>query len=191
MRVSELSAATGVPVSTIKYYVRSGLLTGKAVTATFTDYDVGLVREIRVIRALLGPCRVTVAQAAVMLRSRADGMRSAVELVARLHPGAEQYTDPAEPRRLLADLGWQPEPPVPAPLLTLLANSLGALEDAGVTLSRRQWRRLASAARRQAAIEQAVLSDESNMPVQLTVLRLLNETLVLIAHGGVDVVPPS
>ena len=54
MRISELSDATGVPVPTIKYYLREGLLhPGEKVTARLTEYDdthrqrLGLLRVLR------------------------------------------------------------------------------------------------------------------------------------------------
>lgn len=54
MRISELSEATGVPVPTIKYYLREGLLhPGEKLTARLTEYDdthrqrLGLLRVLR------------------------------------------------------------------------------------------------------------------------------------------------
>src|SRR5690606_4216279 len=53
MRISELSAQTGVPVPTIKYYLREGLLPeGERGAPTQAAYGEAHVQRLRVIRAL-------------------------------------------------------------------------------------------------------------------------------------------
>ena len=53
MRVSELSAATGVTVPTIKFYLREGLLpAGRTRAVNQADYDESHLRRLRLIRAL-------------------------------------------------------------------------------------------------------------------------------------------
>lgn len=55
MRISELSAAADVPVGTIKYYLREGLLAGGYRTSrTTAEYDEAHVERLRLIRALVG-----------------------------------------------------------------------------------------------------------------------------------------
>lgn len=52
--MSELSRRSGVPVPTIKYYLREGLLPpGEAVGATRAVYDESHVRRLRLVRALV------------------------------------------------------------------------------------------------------------------------------------------
>lgn len=54
MRIGELSDRTGVPVPTIKYYVREGLLSGgERLNRTQVSYDEGHVRRLRLVRALV------------------------------------------------------------------------------------------------------------------------------------------
>ncbi|MFJ6480846.1 MerR family transcriptional regulator [Streptomyces sp. NPDC091682] len=54
MRIGELSRRTGVPVPTIKYYVREGLLpAGELSSPNQASYDDGHERRLRLIRALL------------------------------------------------------------------------------------------------------------------------------------------
>lgn len=54
MRISELSAATDVPIGTIKYYLREGLLpAGHRSSRTTADYDVTHVERLRLVRALI------------------------------------------------------------------------------------------------------------------------------------------
>lgn len=52
--MSELSRRSGVPVPTVKYYLREGILPpGRPVGATRADYDDGHVQRLRLIRALV------------------------------------------------------------------------------------------------------------------------------------------
>jgi DNA-binding transcriptional MerR regulator len=53
MWISELARRSDLPVPTIKYYLREGLLhPGEAVGATKAQYDEGHVRRLRLVRAL-------------------------------------------------------------------------------------------------------------------------------------------
>ena len=54
MRISELSEASGVPVATLKYYLREGLLPpGESLGATRADYSEDHLRRVRLVRALV------------------------------------------------------------------------------------------------------------------------------------------
>ncbi|GAA5054451.1 DNA-binding transcriptional MerR regulator [Thermocatellispora tengchongensis] len=62
MRISELSAASQVPIPTIKYYLREGLLPqGAQVSATRAVYDESHLRRLRLIRALADVGRLPLA----------------------------------------------------------------------------------------------------------------------------------
>jgi DNA-binding transcriptional MerR regulator len=64
MRISELSSQTGIPVATIKFYLREKLLQdGVRTAATQAQYDESHVARLRLIRALLGPGGLSVAAA--------------------------------------------------------------------------------------------------------------------------------
>ncbi|MPZ93329.1 MAG: MerR family transcriptional regulator [Propionibacteriales bacterium] len=53
MQMAELSGASGVPVATVKFYLRDGLLPpGEPTSATRAAYDESHVRRLRLIRAL-------------------------------------------------------------------------------------------------------------------------------------------
>ena len=53
MRISELSQRSGVPVGTIKYYIREGLLpTGERTARTQAEYDEHHLQRLELIRAL-------------------------------------------------------------------------------------------------------------------------------------------
>ena len=64
MRMSQLSEATGVPVPTIKFYLREGLLSpGTRSLPNQASYDESHVRRLALIRALLVPGQLSVASA--------------------------------------------------------------------------------------------------------------------------------
>ncbi|MGX5183223.1 MerR family transcriptional regulator [Streptomyces avermitilis] len=68
MRLAELSERSGVPLATIKYYLREGLLApGRRVSATTAEYDEGHLRRLRLVRALIQVGRVPVATAREVL----------------------------------------------------------------------------------------------------------------------------
>lgn len=61
MYISELSKVTGVPVATIKYYLREGLLPeGSPVTPRLTEYDERHVRQLGLLRILREVGRIPV-----------------------------------------------------------------------------------------------------------------------------------
>ena len=54
MRIGELSKAAGVPVPTIKYYLREGLLApGELTSPNQASYGEAHIRRLRLIRALV------------------------------------------------------------------------------------------------------------------------------------------
>ncbi|MFD4832791.1 MerR family transcriptional regulator [Streptomyces uncialis] len=62
MRLAELSARSGVPTATIKYYLREGLLpAGRRISATQAAYDDAHLRRLRLVRAMIQVGRVPVA----------------------------------------------------------------------------------------------------------------------------------
>lgn len=64
MRIKELSATTDVPVATLKYYLREGLLHGGMPTAVNqAEYDASHVRRVRLVRALLALGHLSIADA--------------------------------------------------------------------------------------------------------------------------------
>ncbi|MEU2780087.1 MerR family transcriptional regulator [Streptomyces sp. NPDC007162] len=63
MRLARLSERSGVPVATIKYYLREGLLPpGRQVNATTAEYDEEHLRRLRLVRAMIQVGRVPVAK---------------------------------------------------------------------------------------------------------------------------------
>jgi DNA-binding transcriptional MerR regulator len=70
MRIAELSRRSGVPVPSIKYYVREGLLAaGELTSPNQAQYDEGHVRRLRLIRALVDVGDLSIAEMRDVLAS--------------------------------------------------------------------------------------------------------------------------
>src|ERR1700682_1693022 len=68
VRIAELSRDSGVPVPTIKYYVREGLLKpGELTSPNQAQYDDSHLRRLRLIRALTEVGRLSVAAVRYLL----------------------------------------------------------------------------------------------------------------------------
>jgi len=68
MRISALAAEAGLPLATVKFYLREGLLhPGIATSATQASYDESHVRRLRLIRALTGSVGLSVQQTRLIL----------------------------------------------------------------------------------------------------------------------------
>ena len=82
MRISELSSQTGVPIATIKFYLRAKLLPeGIRTSATQAQYDESHVTRLRLIRALLGPAGLSVAAAQQVIQAIEKPPESLYELL--------------------------------------------------------------------------------------------------------------
>jgi DNA-binding transcriptional MerR regulator len=82
MRISELSSRTGIPVATIKFYLRENLLhEGVLTAATQAQYDESHVARLRLIRALLGPGGLSVAAAHRVIQAIEEPPDSVYELL--------------------------------------------------------------------------------------------------------------
>jgi DNA-binding transcriptional MerR regulator len=136
VRISELSRATGVPTATIKFYLREGLLhAGELTSATQAQYDESHVARLRLIRALIGPARLSLATTKAVLDAVERPPDSALELLGRASvalAGQSQVPEAGPARELVDQLGWRIEPGTPA--LADLAGALQAIEEAGLSL---------------------------------------------------------
>ncbi|GAB3957282.1 MerR family transcriptional regulator [Streptomyces sparsus] len=82
MRLAELSKRSGVSTTTIKYYLREGLLPpGERITATQAEYSEEHLRRLGLVRALIQVGRVPVATAREVLTAVED---ESLDLDARL-----------------------------------------------------------------------------------------------------------
>jgi DNA-binding transcriptional MerR regulator len=142
MLMAELGRRSGVPVATIKYYLREGLLPpGVTTSATRAEYGQAHLRRLRLIRALVEIGEVPVAAIRKILAVVDDESASVHQMLGAVqyqlgpHPAAPPDGDPdwqAASRQvddLVASLGWLVAPDAPA--RTLLALTLAALARTG------------------------------------------------------------
>jgi DNA-binding transcriptional MerR regulator len=85
MRVAELGRVTGVPIPTIKYYLREGLLPpGARIGPNQASYGQSHVRRIRMIRTLVdvGGLSIAATKDVLAAMNRQDGMPAVLEAMA-------------------------------------------------------------------------------------------------------------
>jgi DNA-binding transcriptional MerR regulator len=163
MQMSELSRRSGVPIPTIKYYLREGLmLPGTATAATRAQYGEPHLRRLRLIRALLEVGGLPVASIRRIIAALDDETVSLHVLFGTVQyalpprvsprPGdADWQAAEREVSALITGLGWQVEPDSPARgLLAGALVALGRLDQAPAGLSLRGY---AEAVRRLAGLE--------------------------------------
>ncbi|HLU75058.1 MAG TPA: MerR family transcriptional regulator [Nonomuraea sp.] len=125
MRMSELSARSGVAIPTIKYYLREGLLhPGEQVAATRAEYDDSHLRRLRLIRAMVEVGRLPIAAVKKVVTAIEDESLPFHQLLGTAHYALSPQVEPeptpeweaakAEVDALIADLGWQVAPGAPA-----------------------------------------------------------------------------
>jgi DNA-binding transcriptional MerR regulator len=190
MRISELSRQTGVPVATIKFYLREGLLPpGRPTGRNQAQYSDAHRRRLRFIRALTHIGQLDLSSVRTLLDTIEDtdmSMRDLFQVVNRvLFKGDPVPDDASETRRADADVdafikrfGWEvgPDAPGHGRLVQVLAamRSLGCQEAIDV------FTPYAEAAERLAGIELDLLSmDGENTDRGAAVARamLLDEAL--------------
>lgn len=136
IRISELSAATGVPVATIKYYLREGLLPpGEATAPTQAVYGDQHVRRLRLVRALREVGGLGIEPIRAVVAALEDPTRSRHAVLGAAHRALVPAGDPApdaelaDVDRLLGQLGWRVAPD--APDRSVLARVLASLRALG------------------------------------------------------------
>src|SRR5262245_3994370 len=76
MKISELSRRSGVPIASIKYFLREGLLpAGQATAATLAEYGEAHIQRLRLIKALTTVGGLSIAAARDVLAA-VDGAES-------------------------------------------------------------------------------------------------------------------
>ncbi|MCX4999832.1 MerR family transcriptional regulator [Streptomyces longwoodensis] len=138
MRISELSRRSGVSVTTIKYYLREGLLPpGRQTAATQAEYDDQHLRRLRLVRALTGVRGLSVSTTREVLDALTEHTGD-THLVLGLALGAVRLSDEtaehppetAEVDALVKELGWAVNEGAPA--RATLAETLASLRSLGV-----------------------------------------------------------
>ena len=138
VRMSELSRETEVPVPTVKYYIREGLLSSGSPTApNQAEYGQDHVRRLRLIRVLRDVGGLGIAQIRTVLEAIEAEELSMHEVLGRAHHALAPSEPPSEPSpelarakekvdRFIEDLGWRVS--ADAPARWTLAEALLALE---------------------------------------------------------------
>lgn len=141
MRISELSARSGVPLATIKYYLREGLLMpGASVSATRAEYGEEHLRRLALVRALTEVVGLSVQKArevVALLDAPADGLfeilgRAIGALPPEIPPALRDAEDYPRARAAIERLGQLYDRRFTA--VAQLERALAAAEDAGLPL---------------------------------------------------------
>lgn len=136
MRMTELSQRSGVPIPTIRYYIREGLLPpGQFTSPNQAMYDDSHVRRLTLIRAMVEVGEMPIAAVGKLFRhlQTKEGDEFATlglvqySLVRDLSPPAADTL--ARVQELLDRLGWQVREHNPA--RSVLATTIEALERLG------------------------------------------------------------
>lgn len=148
MRISELSRASGVPLPTVKYYLREGLLMpGRATSRTRAEYGPEHLERLRLVRALVEHGGVGIAGVRSVLDALTAPPPSRHDFLGVAHCALPTNGDDAEPSpeaaALVERLGWHVGPEAPA--VRALGAALGAAREAGVAVAEDRLDRYARA----------------------------------------------
>lgn len=204
MRISALADAAGLPVATVKFYLREGLLHGGVATsATQANYDESHLRRLRLVRALIGSVGLSVQQARAVLdlvdHPGDDLYTTLGQAVGALPPAAAAPGDAADPypraHAALAALGQVYDPDFAA--VGQLEGALAAAEAAGMPITPERLARYGRAVRDiadydlermpqepHAAVEYTVLGTALYEPVVLALRRLAHQDAAVRRLGG-------
>lgn len=185
MLISELSARTGVPVATLKFYLREQLLMpGERLSATRSDYGDEHVRRVGVARALTEVVGLSVQQArevfALFGAPRSELFDALGRAMAQLPPtGVPTADDYPRARGVIERLGWIYDPRYIA--VAQLERALAAAETAGLGLTDERLDVYAPAIRAIADFDVAQVPDEPDRALEYSVLGTALYEPVLIA----------
>ena len=145
MRISELSAASGVPLPTVKYYLREGLLpSGERTARNQAEYGGEHLARLRLVRALVEIGGLSIADTRAVLAASTDFDLPLNEVLGAAHDAITRRTAPSrtEPawssardavRTMARSRGWRVEEQSPAldraadAVATVLASDLPEL----------------------------------------------------------------
>lgn len=184
MRISELSRTSDVPVATIKYYLREGLLpAGRALSRTQADYDDAHVERLRLLRALLGVGGLGIAQARRVIRAIDDAASDrlgVLEAAQEAIPPVTEVPEAGEGEHAASDAalarardwaaarGWSLDPATP--MLAELGAAWAACDDADIGLDAARLDAYADAVERIARIDVASVPSERALAARQVVL---------------------
>jgi len=136
--ISELARLSALPVATVKFYLRQGLLPpGRATGATRAEYDEQHVQRLRLVRSLvevaglsLAAVRQVLAAADQPAQSLHDAIGAAQQALPPLVP---DDTDTSTALALMHELDWLVDPSCIA--VSQLAQALASLEAVGMDVA--------------------------------------------------------
>ena len=134
VRISDLAREAGVPVATVKYYLREGLLhEGELTSATQARYDDAHLARLRLVRSLVGPGGLSIATARDVLAAIDHPPAEAVDLLGVAAAAVRRPTQVRphpEVHALMERWGW-PVHEKECAEHQVLADALDALDGAG------------------------------------------------------------
>lgn len=168
MKISELSDRSGLPVQTIKYYIREGLLPkGTATAATRAEYDDRHLERLRLIRALREVGDLSIASVKSIAAAVDDDDIGLHDLL-----GTAQYALAPQAEPHPEDPDWR-----------------AARRDVDAVIAELGWRVLPNAPTRDMLAQAFVTLRRLGRPVVLTELRPYIEAAALIAEHEVGRLP--
>jgi len=142
MRIGELSARTGVPAATIKYYVREGLLSGGERRGhNQVEYGEEHVRRLRLVRAMVEVGSVPIAKVREVIAEIEDPRRDLDSTLGVASRALSQHRVPAEApaeedvataKAIVRGRGWNAVPLEHGYVWTL-ADAIGRLRELGLS----------------------------------------------------------
>jgi len=186
MLISELAARADLPVATVKFYLREGLLApGTATSATRATYDEAHVRRLRLVRALVDVGGLRLAAVHEVLAALDDPELSQHDLLGAAHEPLAATPSDVEPAALaaadahLARLGWSVHPW--AAQRRVLAQTLAACAEVGHPVDETTLNTYARAALMVAEVDVASVpvTDRAQAMERVVVGTVLYEPLLL------------
>lgn len=138
MQISELARLSAVPLATVKFYLREGLLSpGRATGATRADYDDTHVQRLRLVRSLIEVAGLSLTAVHRVLAAADEPAASLDEAIATAHealpPAVSLDVDTTAALTLVHELGWRVDPSCAA--VRQLASAIASLEAVGADAS--------------------------------------------------------
>ncbi|MEN8649942.1 MerR family transcriptional regulator [Streptomyces sp. 21So2-11] len=173
MRISELSRRSGVPITTIKHYLREGLLPpGRPTSATQAEYGEPHLRRLRLVRALIGVRGLSVGTTKELLNAVSENETDTHQLLGLVlgarpatEPGTESATEPVAARpgdtdALLTEMGWSVSEHAPA--RDVITKTLETLRSLGLDYDWRSLIPYAALAEQTATLDLDQLTDTAD-----------------------------
>lgn len=134
MRLADLERESGVAITTIKYYLREGLLPkGRTITATRSEYSDSHVARLKLIKALVRGAGMSIAQVREIIATienppaQSEQFGAAQSVATPPMPDSETEEHPIV-TELAPARGWAESPKPRA----MLSHSIRTMEEAGL-----------------------------------------------------------